>query len=84
MRCGRYRRTGAGPPCRRTWDKNSGVALEGDAERDADEANPAARTRGANGLQHRFLRTDALEDGIGAHSLRQFLDARHAFVTALG
>ena len=60
------------------------LAIEGDAARDADEAYSAARARGANRLQHRFLRADALEDGVSAHTLRQFLDACHALIAALG
>jgi hypothetical protein len=60
------------------------LAVERDAVRDADVADRAAGTGGANGLLHCLLRTDTLQDGVGADPAREFPDASHALVAALG
>ena len=52
--------------------------------RDADIAHIPARAGGTDRLHHRFLRADALQHRVGADALGQLLDARDAFVAALG
>src|SRR6185503_15597463 len=55
-------------------------AIERDTMRHADVADRAARPRRHDRLHHRLLRPDALQYRIGAHALRQLLDALDALV----
>lgn len=48
----------------------------------ANVAHEAAGARRLNGLQHGFLRSDTLQNCVGANTLRKLLEAIHAFVTA--
>jgi hypothetical protein len=68
MRCGRYPRTGAGPPRRWTWEKNSSSPVELDAVRDVDVAETATGSGGTDGLHHRLLGADCLDDRVGSES----------------
>src|SRR5258708_3300103 len=51
--------------------------------RNVDLADVAAGSRGVDRLHHRLLSADALQYRICPHTLRQILNADHAFVTAL-
>ena len=53
------------------------------AVRNPDEADVAAGSGGADGLRHRFLGADGLNDRMRAESVGQVLDAGHALVAAL-
>src|SRR5260370_8345487 len=59
------------------------LTLEFDPVRNADIADVAAGPRGAARLHHRLLSADPLQYRIRADTLRQILDAAHAFITAL-
>src|SRR5258708_29934960 len=59
------------------------LSLEFYVVRNADIAYVAAGPRGADRLHHRLLSADALQYRIRADTLRQILDAGHAFITAL-
>src|SRR5215213_11897980 len=45
-------------------------AVDGDAVRDADEADMSAGARGMDGLHHRLLGADGLEDGVRTEPAR--------------
>ena len=57
-------------------------AAEGGFVGDADEADVAAGPAGADGLQHRFLGADGLDDRVGAEAACEVLDAGDALVAA--
>src|SRR5713101_1694527 len=57
--------------------------LEFHAVRNADIADVATWSSGADRLHHRLLSADALQNRVCPHTLRQILDAGHTFITAL-
>ena len=57
--------------------------VQGDAVGDADEADVAAGAGGADGLDHRFLGADGLDDGVRAEAIGELLDRGDAVVAAL-
>ena len=74
IRSGRKRRTGAGPPCRWTWEKNSSSPGSVDVVGDADVADVAAGAGGADGLHHRFLGADGFDHRVRAEAVGEVLD----------
>src|SRR5260370_12593305 len=59
------------------------LSLEFYAVRNADIADVATWSSGADRLHHRLLSADALQNRVCPHTLRQILDAGHTFITAL-
>src|SRR3954470_13919333 len=59
-------------------------AVERHAMWNADIAHVAARPRGADGLHHGLLRSDALQDRLRANATSHLLDAPNAIIAALG
>ena len=84
IRSGRNRRTGAGPPCRWTWEKNSSSPGRATVVGDPDVADVAAGAGGVDGLHHRLLGADRLDHRVRAQPVGQILDRRHAVVAAFG
>ena len=60
------------------------LTIQRDTVWHADVSDASAGSGGVNRLHHRLLRADAFQHGICADALRQLLDARDAFVAALG
>src|SRR5204862_3619066 len=58
-------------------------AGNGDVVRDADEADVPAGAGGVERLHHRLLRTDRLDDRVGAEPVGHLLDALNPGVAAL-
>src|SRR5664280_156546 len=88
MRSGRKRRTGAGPPCRCTAEKNSSPpGSETSWETvvgDADVADVPTGPGGADGLHHRLLGADGLYDRVRAEPVGELLDLGDAVVAPGG
>ena len=84
IRCGRKRRTGAGPPSMPVCEKNSGWPSKRDAVRHADITDQPPGRAQRDRLRHRLLRADAFQHGVGADAACQLLDAGDALVAALG
>src|SRR5437660_5722211 len=59
------------------------LTVEFYAVRNADIADVATWSSGADRLHHGLLRADALQNRVCPHTLRQILDAGHTFITAL-
>src|SRR5258708_20029728 len=59
------------------------LTLEFHAVRNADIADVATWSSGADRLHHRLPSADALQNRVCPHTLRQILDAGHTFITAL-
>src|SRR5438270_7491806 len=59
------------------------LAVEGDTVRHANIADIASGACGADRLHHGLLRADAFQCRVRADSIRQFLDASNACITAL-
>ncbi len=59
------------------------LPIELHSVRETDVADVTAWTDGAERLPHRLRRADALEHRIGADSLRDLLDSRHAVLASL-
>src|ERR671911_2738456 len=51
------------------------LTIQRHSMRHADVTHRPAWPRGLDGLHHRLLRAHALEDGVGADTLRELLDA---------
>src|SRR5205807_7537624 len=59
------------------------LTVEFHAVRNADIADVATWSSGADRLHHRLLSADALQNRVCPHTLRQILDAAHTFIAAL-
>src|SRR5947199_6715193 len=57
------------------------LAVEFNPVRDANVAHKPTRACGTDGLHHRFLRANTLKRRISPDAIRQFLDARHTFIS---
>jgi hypothetical protein len=80
---GRNRRTGAGPPCRCTPEKNNSSPGMAKSWNTPDVADMPAGPGGTNGLHQRLLGADRFDDRVGAEPVGELLDPRHAGVAAL-
>ena len=60
------------------------LAIQRHPMRHADVTYRPAGPGGFDGLQHRFLRAHALEDGVSADTVGELLDALDTLFAALG